>query len=135
VVTYIDSPKDITADQLRGFFVGWPNPPSCAAHLSLLKNSTYVVLAVDEAAQNVVGFVTAIADGVLIAYIPLLEVLPAYRGQGIGTELMRRMLNLLRDYYAVDLVCDPEMQPFYTRLGMKPHRAMIVRNYDRQSGR
>ena len=134
MVTYIDSPQDITSDQLRGFFVGWPDPPSCAAHLSLLKNSACVVLAVDDAAQNVVGFVTAIADGVLAAYIPLLEVLPAYQGQGIGSELMRRMLNLLRDYYVVDLVCDPEMQPFYARLGMKPHSAMILRNYDRQSG-
>jgi ribosomal protein S18 acetylase RimI-like enzyme len=134
VVTYIDSPKDITADQLRGFFVGRPDPPSCAAHLSLLKTSTYVVLAVDDVAQNVVGFVTAIADGVLTAHIPLLEVLPAYQGQGIGSELMQRMLNLLRDYYAVDLVCDPEIQPFYARLGMKPQSAMILRNYDRQSG-
>ena len=135
MVTYIDLPQDITPEQLHGFFVGWPDPPSREAHLSLLKNSAYVVLAVDDADQNVVGFVTAIADGVLAAYVPLLEVLPAYQGQGIGSELMRRMLNLLRDYYVVDLVCDPDLQPFYARLGMKPYSAMMLRNYDRQSGR
>lgn len=131
VVAYIDSPKEITPDQLHGFFVGWPDPPSREAHLRLLKNSEYVVLAVDDAANNVVGFVTAITDGVLAAYIPLLEVLPAYHGQGIGSELMRRMLNLLRDYYVVDLVCDPDLQPFYARLGMKPYSAIILRNYSR----
>jgi ribosomal protein S18 acetylase RimI-like enzyme len=119
---------------LHGFFVGWPDPPSRKAHLRLLKNSEYVVLAMNDKANNVVGFVTAITDGVLAAYIPLLEVLPDYQGQGIGSELMRRMLVLLRGYYVVDLVCDPKMQPFYARLGMKPYSAMILRNYNRQSG-
>lgn len=56
---------------------------------------------------------TAITDGVLAAFIPSLEVLPAYRGRGIGTELMRRMLTELARYPDVDLSCDAELQPFY----------------------
>ena len=39
------------------------------------------MLARDDAGR-VVGFVTAISDGVLSAYIPLLEVLPEYQGAG-----------------------------------------------------
>ena len=61
-----------------------------------------------------VGFITAISDGVLSAFIPLLEVLPA-PGPGIGSELVRRMLSELEDFYMVDLVCDPELEPFYRR--------------------
>jgi predicted N-acetyltransferase YhbS len=71
---------------------------------------------------------------VLSAYIPLLEVLPAYQGQGIGSELVRRMLAKLADLYMVDLLCDPGMQPFYERLGMRPTTGMLRRNYDRQAG-
>jgi hypothetical protein len=43
------------------------------------------------------------------------------------------MLAKLRHLYMVDLVCDPEVQPFYERLGMRTVVGMVVRNYDRQS--
>ena len=64
---------------------------------------------------RVVGFITAISDGVLSAFIPLLEVLPEYQGRGIGSELVKRMLRELEDFYMVDLVCDPELESFYAR--------------------
>ena len=57
---------------------------------------------------SVVGFVTAVSDGVLSAYIPLLEVLPEYQDRGIGSELMRRILEQLDDLYMVDVLCDAE---------------------------
>ena len=75
--------------------MGWPNPPAPETHRKLLGNSDHVVLAVVTATGDVVGFITAISDGVLCAYIPLLEVLPAYQGGGIGQELTRRMLAKL----------------------------------------
>ena len=58
----------------------------------------------------------------------LLEVLPAWRGQGIGTELMRRMLARLGDRQAIDLVCDEDLVPFYGRVGGTPGRAMLWRH-------
>ncbi|WP_218212220.1 GNAT family N-acetyltransferase, partial [Pseudomonas sp. 2822-15] len=81
----------MTEEMLQGFFVGWPNPPSSHTHLKLLEKSTHIVLAVDDENEQVVGFITAISDGVLSAYIPLLEVLTEYQGRGIGKELVRRM--------------------------------------------
>lgn len=110
----------IQAEQLAGsFFVGWPNPPSAQTHLQLLKASHHAILAVDEDSGIVVGFATALSDGFLCAYVSFLEVLPDYQGGGIGTALMTRMLELTRDLYAVDLLCDLKLQPFYKRLGMK----------------
>ena len=134
MISFTDSVEGITPDRLDGFFAGWPNPPSPETHLKLLVNSDHLVLAVDDETRNVVGFVTAISDGVLAAFIPLLEVLPAYQGQGIGTELMRRMLEKLSGLYAIDLTCDPDLQRFYERLGMKPSRGMTIRSHERQSG-
>ena len=81
----------------------------------------------------VIGYITAITDGVSAAYIPHLEVRPSWQGQGIGSELVRRMLAQLRHLYMIDLMCDDELQPFYERLGFRPWTGMLIRNYDRQA--
>lgn len=135
MIEYTQRLEDITPAMLEGFFDGWPHPPSPDTHLRILKGSTHVVLAIDQGPSRVVGFVTAITDGVLTAHIPLLEVLPSHQRQGIGAELLRRLFEHLREYYAVDLICDPSMQPYYQRMGMQAARGMMIRNYARQAGR
>lgn len=133
-VSYTDRLENISAEKLEGFFAGWPNPPSAERHLELLKNSAEIVLAIDDKTGRIVGFITAITDKILCAYIPFLEVLPEYQGLGIGLELTRRMMGKLSKFYMVDLLCDRELEPFYARAGMKPAHAMMLRNYERQSG-
>jgi ribosomal protein S18 acetylase RimI-like enzyme len=128
MIDYSDRADGLTEDELTGFFVGWPSPPSPALHLRLLQGSEHVVIARDVDTGHVVGFVTAVGDGVLSAYIPLLEVLPEFQGRGIGTELVRRMLALLEDRYMVDLCCDEELVAFYERLGMARWVGMGLRN-------
>jgi len=128
-IRYTTSLDGIGAAELAGgFWVGWPTPPTAEEHLALLEGSEAVVLAVDDATGQVVGFVTAVGDGVLSAYLPLLEVLPAWQGQGIGSELVRRVLAELGPRYMVDLVCDEDVVPFYERLGFTPYRAMVRRD-------
>ncbi len=138
MIEYRSSCVGLSPEQLTGFFEGWPHPPSPETHLRLLRASGLVELALEKRADHprdqVIGFVNAITDGVLSAYIPLLEVLPAYRGRGIGRELMRRVLTRLENLYMVDIVCDEHLQPFYERLGLRRGVAMMLRNYDRQSG-
>jgi ribosomal protein S18 acetylase RimI-like enzyme len=135
LISYTDSLEGITPSMLiGGFWNGWPNPPSPKTHLKILHGSYRVVLAVDDEKGMVVGFVNAISDGVHVAFIPYLEVLKEYQERGIGSKLMRRMIDSLQDMYAIDLVCDEDVQPFYDRLGFQRARAMSVRNFDRQSG-
>ncbi|UCE25364.1 MAG: GNAT family N-acetyltransferase [Candidatus Zixiibacteriota bacterium] len=134
MVTYTESVDGVGEEALKGFFVGWPSPPSARTHLKILENSAFVVIARDEDSGDVVGFVNAISDGVLTAYVPLLEVRPAYQRQGIGSELMRRLMSRVTDFYMVDLLCDKDLQPFYGRFGMTPAIGMMVRNFERQSG-
>jgi hypothetical protein len=134
MIEYLESCKGIRAEQLTGFFDGWVNPPKPAVHLRLLHGSDHVILAVDGKSRRVVGFITAITDGVLTAYIPYLEVLPEWQNRGIGVELTRRMLARLKNLYAVDLLCDPALEPFYGQFRMIPAHGMILRRYERQTG-
>ena len=134
MIRYTNTADGIGTEQLDGFFVGWPSPPSRETHLAILRGSSHVVLAVDDETGAVVGFINAISDGVLAAYVPLLEVLLSHRGRGIGRELVTRMHDALKDLYMVDLLCDPDMEEFYSRFGMRPGRAMTLRRHDRQSG-
>lgn len=129
VIRFSDSLDGIEPDHLQGFFVDWTRPLSPAAHLRVLRGSDAIVLAIEAESGRVVGFVTALTDGELSAYIPLLEVLPEHQGQGIGTELMRRMLARLEILPNVDLMCDPELIPFYERFGLLHADGMISRPY------
>ena len=130
MVTYTDTTAMVTAAQLSGFFSHWHKRPSPETLLQILKGSDYVVLAVEE--EQVLGYITAISDGVSCAYIPHLEVRESRRGEGIGSELVRRMIEQLQHLYMIDLICDAELQPFYERLGFHSYSGMIIRNYERQ---
>lgn len=121
----------IEASQLEGFFEGWQTHPAPEGLLKILAGSSERIVAVD--AGRVVGFITALTDGSLSAYIPLLEVLPQYRNQGVGSELVKRMLERLSSYYMIDIVCDESVAPFYEKLGMKKGNAMSIRNYANRS--
>ena len=104
---------------LKGFCVGWKQPLDPDTLFATLKGSYRYVIARDDRGK-VIGFANAISDGVFAAYIPLVEVLPENQGAGVGTAIMRELLNELQDFRIVDLMCDPPVQEFYKTLDMVP---------------
>lgn len=130
-IKYQETTDGISSNNLLGFFVGWPNPPSPENHLKILDGSDHCILAVI-ADQQVVGFISAISDNVSCAYIPHLEVLPDWQGKGIGTELVKRMVDKLKGIYMIDLLCDKNVQAYYEKLGFRKATGMAIRNYERQ---
>lgn len=135
IVIYKNNLEGISHEMLEGFFIDWPNPPSTETHLNILNNSNKIVIAIDTTTNKAVGFITAISDGVISAYIPLLEVLPAYKNKGIGKELVQRMLQELDDIYMIDLCCNENLIPYYKKFGMMTATGMVKRNYTMQSGK
>lgn len=133
-ITITTSLEGITPAQLTGgFFEHWPSAPSPERHLDLLRGSYAVALALDVKSGSVAGFATAVGDGVLAAYIPLLEVSPPYRGHGIGSMLVMRLIKEVSPCYMIDVACDDDVVAFYERLGFTRGNAMIRRDYAAQS--
>jgi ribosomal protein S18 acetylase RimI-like enzyme len=111
---------------LAGLHVGWPHPPSPEAHLASLAGCNARMLAVDDEADTIVGFLSAMTDGVLILYLWDLEVRPEYQARGIGTQLVRRTMEAVGPIYQVQLVTDRRTQPFYEKLGLKVDDQRLV---------
>ncbi|MCF7792888.1 MAG: GNAT family N-acetyltransferase [Candidatus Cloacimonetes bacterium] len=132
MIKYTSEINNLKPEMLTGFFVGWPNSPSPKKHYEILQYSYKFLAAVEDG--KVLGFINAISDGVQAAYIPLLEVLPEYQGKGIGRKLVELMLEELKEFYMIDLVCDEKMTGFYNKFGLQKFTAMGVRNMEKQNG-
>lgn len=114
-------PEDFSA-----FCDGWSSKPSPERFFQALQGSRHVILAKD--GEKVVGFINAISDGELFAFIPMLEVVAEYRSQGIASELVRLMVDKCGNLYGIDLLCDANLVPFYERFGMQEVSGMCLRN-------
>jgi GNAT superfamily N-acetyltransferase len=136
MIRYTDSLQGIDPARFDDIFDGWgwPDPPDSLMLCRILEGSYRFWLAVDDETGQVVGFIHAISDGVLSAYIPLLKVRDEYQGWGIGLELTERLLKSLDHLYMIDLICETDLQPFYAKAGMSPGHGMMKRHYENQSG-
>lgn len=126
MVDYRSDIADLRSSDLDGFFAGWPDPPSATRRLEILRAADLIELATEGA--EVIGFATAITDGLFAAFIPLVEVKRAAQGRGVGTELVRRLTERLKSCYSIDLVCDESVVPFYERSGWSRLAGMGIRH-------
>ena len=129
MIRYQTDLNGITKEQLEGFFVGWSVPFTKEEHYEILQNSYMIVLAIDTETNNVVGFVNAISDKLKFAFIPMLEVLPPFKNMGIGKRLMETLLSKLEHLSCIDLMCDPEMQPYYEKFKLTKSHGMVIRRF------
>lgn len=54
--------------------------------------------------------------------------------RGIGGSPVQRTLRRFEHLYVIDLLCLPELQPFYSRLGMQPTTGMDIKYFALQAG-
>lgn len=127
MLTYIETIEGITPKQLEGFLAHWYFVPPQDTLLRVLRGSSHILFAMDSERREVLGYITALSDGVACGYISHLEVRPAHRNKGIGTELSRRMLSKLQSLYGIYLGCAPALVQFYERLGFQKMTGMSKR--------
>lgn len=75
--------------------------------------------------QKLVGAGRAISDGALRAAIYDLVVLPEYQGRGIGTKIMRYLLDRA-EAEIVMLFANPGKEPFYDRFGFRKMKTAMA---------
>lgn len=70
--------------------------------------------------DRLVGYAAAVTNGVTDAYIQDVVVHPVYHHQGVGTQLMRLMLERLQEdgIYMVSVIYgEAALRPFYEKFG------------------
>lgn len=98
--------------------VGWTNYTDRPDMVRMAyENSLCILGAYIE--KQLVGIIRAVGDGASIVLIQDILILPEYQHQGIGTLLMKELLNRYRFVYQLELMTDnvPETVAFYKSLG------------------
>ena len=77
--------------------------------------SYYHIAAYDE--DKLIGYIDCVSNGVTDAYIQDLMVDPLYQGKGIGSELMNKMIDFLKEQhiYIISVIFDESLKSFYER--------------------
>ncbi len=94
---------------------GWSSAEKPAELRNALHNSHTLLSA--WAGEELVGLGNAISDGYLVVYYPHLLVHPDHQGQGIGTELMKRLMGKYQSFHQHMLVADGRAIEFYRKSG------------------
>ncbi len=82
---------------------------------------------------ELVGVGRALADGLDCSYIAGVAVLPEHRGRGLGTAIMRKLVELSDGHRKIILYANPGREGFYRTLGFyRMNTAMAIwRNPER----
>ena len=117
----------IIPNELNHFFQDWKSPPSLEIKGGLL-NGADLIITVRENGK-LIGFLTAISDGVMHAFITLVEVLKTHQGKGVGTHLMKIAVSHFKGYYDIVLITDPDKGTFYKKFGFNKIYGMHIRDF------
>ncbi|MEK6258666.1 MAG: diaminopimelate epimerase [Planctomycetota bacterium] len=96
---------------------GWSSAEKPQQLLSALLGSHSLVTAWD--GERLVGLGNAITDGHLVVYYPHLLVHPEYQGRGVGTHLVRMLMDRYAGFHQHMLVADGKAIEFYRKCGFE----------------
>lgn len=113
-ITYKDT-RDFTAQNLQALFrsVNWLSADYPDRLKKALDHCETVFTAWD--GGTLAGLINAIDDSELTAYVHYLCVSPAYQGQGIGRELLRKIKEKYKSYLYIILIAENDSLIKYYR--------------------
>ena len=97
-----------------------------AAHLrTVFSNSRFKFFAYE--AGKLVAAGRALADGADCSYICDVAVLPTHQGAGLGSEMVKRLVDASRGHKKIILYANPGTEGFYRGLGfLRMNTAMAI---------
>jgi len=98
---------------------GWWKEEYNAAGIPRLVESSFCFFTAQDANGRIVGMGRALSDGVSVAYIQDLAVLPITRGMGIGSALISHLTAYIKSVgiSSIMLMAQPGTAKFYTSCG------------------
>lgn len=112
--------------------VGWTAYTDDLASLKKgFENSLLILAAYEE--ERLIGLIRAVGDGYTIVFIQDILVHPQYQRQGIGTALLRSVMERYQYVRQLQLTTDdtPKTISFYQSLGFKAHSDLGCRGFMR----
>ena len=100
----------------------WQDAPEAREIIPNMIRGSFRFMVARLSGGRIIGMARVISDGFSDAYIQDVVVLPAYRKQGIGRELIRRLTEycVSRKIGWLGLVAEPGTREFYEELGYGP---------------
>ena len=90
----------------------------------------YAHYSVRESSGDLVGFLSVLSDGVADAFLLDLMVRPDHQKNGIASALVKEAIRELKSagVKCVQVLFDPELEPFFRRFGFHILRAGVIDN-------
>ncbi len=112
--------KKFRLDEIVNLYrrVGWTNYLERAHILEQAYAGSLCVLGAFESDQ-LVGIIRAVGDGQTIVFVQDIIVLPEYQRKGIGTKLLKTLMEKYHDVYQMELLTDntEKTKAFYRSVG------------------
>lgn len=127
--------KEADAGQILELYrhQGWwqkdENPQDLETVKGIVANS--FCFAIAKQGERIIGMGRCISDGFSDAYIQDVVVHSDFRGQGIGTKIMKKLMEHLHTHKIqwIGLISEPGQEEFYVKLGfsqMKNYTPMLL---------
>jgi len=99
--------KNFQLDEIVNFYrsVGWTNYLERINVLEQAYAGSLCVLGAYNSDQ-LVGIIRAVGDGQTIVFVQDIIVLPEYQRKGIGTKLLKALMDKYKDVYQMELLTD-----------------------------
>ena len=113
---------------------GWWKEEYDSSELPHLVRSSFVfTVAVDATTGKAIGMGRAISDGISDAYLQDLVVLPEYRGLGVGTGIIKALVDtcISRGITWIALIAEPGTENFYLPNGFSRMAGYVPMRYTR----
>ncbi len=111
--------RNLPMDQVVALYRAndWSSANKPEQLLNALRHSHSLISAWD--GERLVGLGNAISDGFLVVYYPHLIVLPEFQGNGVGTEILKRLRAKYEGFHQHMLVADGRAIDFYKKCGFE----------------
>lgn len=112
----------------------WKNSYDKSEINSLIKGSFIFAVVVHKKTKKAIGMGRVISDGVSDGYIQDLIILEKYRNQGLGTKLVKSLIDycISKDINWIALISEPDQDEFYKKNNFRVMKKYVPMKFSRK---